>query len=567
MPSPVAFTNHVARLVWLLVFRPKATEEHKQALRAAVVEGRTQHHVIARSELSVAIADAAALPVAPAHVPWLHELAARMAGHSVGALDIEAGVKPADLLGVARILASDAVVGDEGVNFDARAVKLQLTTITARLGRVGFVRRPAPIAMTRPGVLAPARTPGADRHDADSSAPSHHVEEGARPGRGPAVSRAASRPARDVEQRENAEHPEDASADGVDRGSDQRQIADVAFAPRGSGDAIDESLRHLDATLTREQAPGVLDALSRAAEELARGGRWGEVIRIMQALIAREASVTDSDVKRAFAIHIRRLCRPETLRGLAQLMARQRDVRPAIEEILVRAGEAGADILLEQLVASSVASERRAYRTAVARCPAAVTPLMHLLGDVRWYVVRNAVELLGEMQVREADSLLVGVLRHSDARVRRSAVAALARIGTPLGLRALPSRLDDANVAVRLQVVHGISAARLPGAVPALVQALDRERDPEVLHALVSALGALPTDEAIDRLMQLAKPGSLLSRRATPLRVAAVNALGEAGTHAALAALRQLQRDRERDVRQAVARALADHAQGALAVH
>lgn len=552
MSHPAAFTNHVARLVWLLAFRPKATEEHKQALRAAIVEGQTRGHVIVRSDLTLAIADAAALPVPPAGLQWLSELAARMAGHAVTDLAFSAGVKPADLLGVARILASAPVAGDEGVNFDARAVDLQLTTISVRLGRGGFVRRPTPIATTRVRLSTPAA--------AHMPAPMPGTAPGA-----PAPSAAsilASAPA----EGSAPTMPTDASQmPDLDKGSDQRQIAAAAFAPRGSGDALARACEQLEGVLSAESAPRVLDALLRASEDLSTRGAWDDVARILERVIAREATLTDPDVKRGFGIYLRRAMRPGTLRGLAQLLGRRRELRPALESIFVRAGEEGAEALIAQMIASNAASERRAYRTALARCPAAAGPLMHLLDDTRWFVVRNAVELLDELGVREAEEKLMLALGHGDARVRKSAAAALSRLGSARGIGALLPLLRDPNAAVRLQAVHALSAARNARSVPALLQAQEREEDPEIQHALVMALGAHPTDAAVERLVQLAQPGTFLSRRAVPRRVAAVTALGEAATHAALAALRQLQRDRERSVRDAVERALEGRAQGAFA--
>jgi HEAT repeat protein len=99
--------------------------------------------------------------------------------------------------------------------------------------------------------------------------------------------------------------------------------------------------------------------------------------------------------------------------------------------------------------------------------------------------------------------------------------------------------------------------------VPALLQALEREGDPDIQHALLAALGAHPTDAAVERLAQAAHPGSLLHRKPTPFRLAAVNALGDAATPAAVSALRGMQGDRDRDVRAAVERSLAAQAQGA----
>ncbi len=558
MSQPVAFTRAFAELLWLIVYRPSATDDQKTALRSALLESRAAAFALSLAELNRAIASASELSPVPAELPWLHELAARMAGHSVGLLEFSAAAKATDVLGLARALAAPPRQGDEGAGFDTLVLALQLTTVNVRLGRAGFVRRATPIATGRPTPIAttritparPARTPGLGIVPVDIAVTPAVVSRVREMGIG-VPTPTSPMPALKAESRP-----------GIDDLAFQDRIVEAAFSRPGRSPALRELIQRLEGDLDERSAPSILDELTHAAEDAAREGRWADVADVLRHMVVREGQVADSDVKRAFLIHLRRLFKPGVLRGLAQLLTRRRELRNAIESIFVRSGEVGADILVELLVASNVASERRAYRTALVSCPAAIEPLTHLLQDPRWYVVRNAAELLGEMGVQEAEVKLVSVLKHGDARVRRSAAAALARLGSNRAVFALQPLLADPNASVRMQAVHGISSARLPRSVPALLKALDAEADPEIQHALLIALGAHPTDDAVERLSQASQPGSLLNRRPTPYRLAAVHALGEAGTPAALASLRAMQGDRDREVRAAVERSLAAHAQG-----
>ena len=88
-------------------------------------------------------------------------------------------------------------------------------------------------------------------------------------------------------------------------------------------------------------------------------------------------------------------------------------------------------------------------------------------------------------------------------------------------------------------------------AVSTLIDALKRGGDEESQKAIVMALGRVATPDAVDALTRAASEGGgLLGRRwPVPVRVAAVQALGEAGTAEALAALRELTHDREKQVR------------------
>lgn len=559
MSQQVVFTRAFSQVVWLLVYRPGSSSEQKQALRAALLETQEEGFVVSLAELNRAIAAAASLSPMPNELPWLSELAARMAGHSVGLLDFAHGAKAVDVLGVARVLAMSSVQGDEGAAFDARLQSLQLTTVSARLGRAGFVRKPTPIAGARIPFATPARTPAMGMSAMEGAAMEGRPLGVHRRGLSRRVGIGSPTPSVAMSRLPSPEDDDDVTPE-------RDQMVEAAFTQTGQRVGLDAQLARLMGVLTGDAAPALLADLTRTCEEMARDGLWVDVAQALHALVRRERDVTDVDVKRAFLINLRHLFKPGVLRGLAQLLARRRDLRPAIEAVFVRAGDVGADVLIDLLVSSSLASERRAYRTALAGCPAAVEPLMHLLQDPRWYVVRNAAELLGDMGAEAADGKLLGALKHGDARVRRSAAGALARLGTARGVYALQPLLSDGNAAVRLQVVHGISSARLPRSVPALVQALEREDDPEIQSALLASLGMHPTDEAVIRLAEAAQPGSLLYRKASTFRLAAVHALAEAGTPAALSALRALQGDRDRAIRSAVERALVIHAQGAVVV-
>lgn len=541
MPVSIVPTRAFAHLVWFLVYRPTSVREQKEALRELLLFLRTGGCAVSLAELNRAIADASQLQPAPGELPWLGELSARMAAHGVGLVEFAAQATAADALGVARALASAPVVGDDGANFDARVQALQLTTVSVRLGRAGFVRRGPPTSSGRAG---PARTPALGIV---------------------AIGPAAALP--DALRRAGIGLPTPAPQEAI-RGEAPTGVRDeepdmlaAAFTRDPVGTGHHELLGRLDlAPKTGAAVSSVLDDLVRLAEARARDARWGDVAEILQGIVGRERDAREGDVKRAYLIQLRRLFKPGILRGVGQLMGRERDRRAALTPVFVRAGEAGAEMLIELMVGSPVASERRAYRSALAQCPAAAEPLTHLLGDERWFVVRNAAELLGEMGVRGAEAALIGTLKHADARVRRAAAGALARLGTARGMHALQHLLGDTNGAVRQQAIHGLVSARHPRSVPALLQALDHETDPELQQALLHALGVHPTDAAVERLVQAAQPGSLLHRKPVAYRLAAVAALREAGTPAALAALRRLQRDRERDVAAAAARALSGRA-------
>ena len=244
-------------------------------------------------------------------------------------------------------------------------------------------------------------------------------------------------------------------------------------------------------------------------------------------------------------------------REVAALLPRKSGPTDQYEAVLVRAGEEGAEALIDRLVETTTAEERRTYYDTLLRIGVGVPSLLHMLGDPRWFVVRNAAELLGEMRAEEAEQPLVQHVRHVDERVRRAACTALVRMGTSGALHALREALSDPEPAVRQIVVIALSDRAQDGPVTtALVRALESEEDEEVQLALIAALGRAATPDAVLRLIAVAEPGGrIFNKKSTALRVAAVHALGEAGSATARVSLAELAEDREREVKEAAIRA------------
>lgn len=221
--------------------------------------------------------------------------------------------------------------------------------------------------------------------------------------------------------------------------------------------------------------------------------------------------------------------------------------------IIQRADDAGTEALVDALISAASLADRRVYFDALLRLNAGVRTLLFMLGDQRWYVARNAVELLGEMRVTEADADLIRLLDHRDDRVRSAAAAALFKIGTSTAMRGLLLAAREApDAETRDRATEALSPSVAGHTVEGIVHALEKEEDGRVQMALLSALAQIASSDAVDRLARIASSdgGGLFRRKSpTPLRVAAVRALGEVQSSAASAALNALSHDKEKDVR------------------
>jgi HEAT repeat protein len=310
--------------------------------------------------------------------------------------------------------------------------------------------------------------------------------------------------------------------------------------------------------VTVRNAARLLDELAIAAEGRAEEHRWEVVAQVFHEFVRGEVAADhNAELRRAYTLALRRISKPTIIRGVAGLLPRRPELRDGLQEVLLRLGADGAEALIDLLTTADVLTDRRAYLAALAKCRDAVPTLIHLLGDGRWYVVRNAADLLGEMRATEAETALVEVATHREERVRRSVATALARLGSPRAIQAAQQMLSDPVPEVRVHAVQGLGATKWPRVVSVLSRALDSEHDGEVQAVILAALGRQASDEAVARLVRAAEPeGRLFKRKPTALRVSAVQALAEANTPAALAALRKFTEDKERDVRHAAARAL-----------
>jgi hypothetical protein len=514
------FLTHFARLVWLLVHEPDEHEGQKEQLRRSLMQLSAKPQSLMLRDISLAVA--AVHDLSNETAAGVRELAVRMAGHSVRALEFEVAVPVREVFEVAQALASEPAHGDEGAAFDEKVVGLYLTGVTAHLGGSGFVRHATPGTLPALSSAMRAKTPVPP---VDVQPPS--------PGR---LERAATR----------------ARADGENQAMMQGQLMHVT----GRDESVSNLLTRLDQAVGSNAARALIDDIARAAEDLATQDKWVDVVSVMARMANHADHLHEGEGKRAFTMGLRRFQRPSMLQGVARLMATNREHRDSCIRLLSLAGESGADVLIDNLIGSEVTGERRVYLEALRQCPAAVNSLLHLLSDDRWYVVRNSASLLGELGAVEADRRLAELMSHRETRVRQAVAAALGRLGTSRSLLALLQGLNDQSPDVRLQAVWAIATAKNPRSVPWIIEALDHEQDADVQAALIAALGATPTEDGVARLVRAAEAGGILVRKPSALRLRAVEALAEAGTPSARHALQSLLSDRDREIRSAVEQAV-----------
>jgi HEAT repeat protein len=506
----IVFACQYARLVWLLLHDSRNVEEQKDALRAAIAVIGQGTVTIARRGSRV-FANGKSLPDTLAAGP---ELGAQMMGHGVMVIEIAASSPPADLLGTARILSTTGTRGDKGKR--AKEMLDALKTLSVK-----FALEDASLApRLDPKLAEPTPLPG--RMMAATPAMGVGV---ATPHKGMAL----------VENRE------------------MWQQFRAVQVPVEDSEAL---FAELDKAAQPNEQGQVLDELSTLAEHASRDGRTHVLASVCIGMVKRETNGNSEGRRQACTMALRRLLRPALLRGIAQLLPRKRDIAAELEAVLSRAGAEGADAVIELLTEESSASDRHVYLDILPRLQTGVPTLVHMLGDTRWFVVRNAADLLGEMHVRSAEPALLPLLEHADERVRKSAANALINLGTTAGFRAVCEMLQAESPRTRAHAAMALASRRDEKSTAQLRTVLEEEPDTEVQLALLGALGKIATPAAVEQLIRAAEPKRrLLERKPNSFRIAAIQALAEAKTPAALAAIAVLREDKEREVREAAARA------------
>ncbi len=206
-----------------------------------------------------------------------------------------------------------------------------------------------------------------------------------------------------------------------------------------------------------------------------------------------------------------------------------------LQKFIVTLGIRVAPQLLDLMSKEGDSTVRRRLSTLLSRMG---EPLLDLLRDMvystKWYVVRNAVSLLGDLRLDAGISILEGLTNHPDQRVRRTLIRSLAMIGNKKAVAPLLKLAQDPVTTLRRPAVKALGATRCIEAVQPLLN-IAQSFDPfgrqcEIRGDAISALGILGQPEAIPPLLQLAKrPNIFQLQRLEELRAEIILALGKLG--------------------------------------
>lgn len=150
----------------------------------------------------------------------------------------------------------------------------------------------------------------------------------------------------------------------------------------------------------------------------------------------------------------------------------------ALVAILTVAGPAAINLAVEKMGATDNLAVRKMLSTLlVGLGEPAVPAILKLMGDKRWYIVRNLAAILGDIGTADAVPELQKCLLHSDIRVSKEAIRSLAKIGG-----------REAEAAI-IEVLHG--------------------NDPSLFPQVFASLGGMKSRKALVELMHIVCRGDL----------------------------------------------------------
>lgn len=510
MSQSAEFADHFARLTAALVRQGDDVEEQQQYLLSAVSAAKYFPVLLTRDGDSL-LADGA--PIAKSTI-YTMVLTDRLKGHNVVRLEVNPAPSPADVYGLARVLATAPA---EGASAD---VGQRLTAMRAATVRVEVAASEKPRGDTAATPTAPMPRVSLESFELMS-------EDQMRSAIAPPAPRA-----------------------GTPASSPVTELT----GPK-AGVTIEQLLKALDDAADIGAVDNILTALIPHVESALSGQHPEDAVIAARRIARRLARTTDAQTHKLIGQVLRRLVTSPMITATIKQLPGAAERLPEYASVLSHAGDAAVEALADRLVESEQAKERRAIFNVLVQLKSGVPIFIHMLGDKRWFVVRNAADLLAQIGAPEAEEPLIRALDVSDPRARRSVIAALARYPSPKAQGSVRRALQDAAVEVRLAAAAGVGRTKSPEMTKALIEAFNREQDTDVRTALLGALGRQATEDAVRQLADAAAPDGLFKRKTSEFRVAAVRALREAGTLLALQSVRALVGDKDPAVREAATRA------------
>ena len=283
----------------------------------------------------------------------------------------------------------------------------------------------------------------------------------------------------------------------VSEPGDLRALRELSMAGEQQGTAL--GLATLQDYLSLEHEPDQFELVAEVWAETTREALLRrDHLRVMELVSTVEASRDPRDGW-SFLEAYTALVIDETV--VAELVDGDADPDgPTPFILLAPFGESAVDVLFEELAAEEDRGRRAALLGLLRQlAPGRAGPVVRRLEDARWYVVRNAVNVLRYSRHPRSLDLMAQAARHAAEGVRREAVFGLAA-GGEAAAPYLGALAVGPDASVRLLAIQALSGLAAPEAATALSATVTGSRDVETRRLALDALADHPSEEAASAL-------------------------------------------------------------------
>jgi len=308
----------------------------------------------------------------------------------------------------------------------------------------------------------------------------------------------------------------DPNPDGYGAALERMATAAPALLTPGEARFVPEPVRLLEMAC---ETGGTGDTVLRAVDQLVLEGRLVEALGVVDRA-PRASAATEAIAARAAT--------PESVRVL---LATQPVDLALLDRLLAHTGDAAAEPMLDTLAESDSRQLRRALIDRLIRVGPPLGPhLVARLGDERWFVVRNLLNLAAELPTAPAGLNAAQFAQHPDLRVRREALRVLFK-DPAARTRAICTALADQDARVKRLALAAADAGCPEAAVPMVVALASGDEESELRVAAIRTLAAAGGRLALDALLRLTQMrrsvlGSVKREHGEPEFLAALAALG-----------------------------------------
>lgn len=183
------------------------------------------------------------------------------------------------------------------------------------------------------------------------------------------------------------------------------------------------------------------------------------------------------------------------------------------------------------------------------------------LEDERWFVVRNIVQVLGEIGSLKILNYLKKTIRHSDYRVRKETLNAAAKITSNDSVDFMILALSDPDEKIQLSSLQYLIENKCYRALKAVEHIIKdkkfKDRAPEQVRKFMEGYAFLGQDKALPYLKPLINKMSLFSStKDEKMRIFAIGALGMINSSDAGKLINKLTQSRNKKIAQTAMRAM-----------